>query len=511
MEKKNKIVKNSFFLYIKLIVNFGISFYSLRIVLDALGTEDFGLFSLISGVIALFSFLNGSMTVTTQRYLSFNLGKGILEINKKVFQNSIILHLILGILIVLLLESLGFFMFNNFLKIEESRIETAKVIYQFMIVSAFFTINSVPYDSAINANEDMHFDSIIGILESILKLVIAFTLTYTKTYDKLIVYGLLMALLTIVVRIVKSIWCYQKYDECELKLKKVDIGLLKEMISFAGWNLFGAMSYLARNQGIAFILNFFYGTKMNASYGVTNQLNSSLMSFSSIIAKAFNPQISKSEGSGDRTRMIYLSILSSKITSLLLILLLIPIILELNFILNLWLVNVPEYTYIFCVLVLINSLINQMSIGLKNAIQATGNIRNYTVVVALTIMLIIPISYFLLKIGYPPYSIFIVTFMIEILSLGLRLYFVKKVIDFSILFFLKEVVVKVLSISVVSFLILLLLKNLFQESLLRLITLSIANVIICSILIWFFALLKSEKLMISSMFLKFKNKIIKSQ
>lgn len=450
MKAAKKVFYNTVFLYVKLVVTMVLTLYATRIVLKSLGVVDFGIFSLVAGIIAMLSFLNGAMTVTTQRYFSFFLGKNEVGKNREVFQTSVLLHLVIAFIIVLLLEGLYFFIFNGWLNIPGSRIDSAKWIYQFMVVSTFFTINSVPYDALINAHEDMLFDSVVGIIEALMRLGIAFYVLVTS-YDKLITFGLLTAVSIIVTRIIKSVWCAIKYEDCRFAVKyHFKTKLLKEMSAYAGWNLFGALCSVASTQGIAIILNKFFGARINASYAIANQVNSQLHSFSVMMSKAINPQIMKSEGGGDRGRMIRLAIQSSKFSVFLLILMVVPIIVEMRFILDTWLLIIPDHAVVFCILILVNSIINQMSTGLKTAVQATGKIRLYQAVVGTTILLILPLAYILLSMGFPPYAVIIAGTCIEIVSLYLRLVIVKKITGLDIPSFSQEIIIKASIITVIA-------------------------------------------------------------
>lgn len=477
-----------------------VTLFSTRIVFKSLGTEDFGIFNLIAGVIAMLSFLNGAMTVTTQRYLSFHLGKGEKERNKVVFKNSVALHLIIGLILVIVLEVLGLILFDGFLNLPPNRIGEAKLVYHFMVLSTFFTINAVPYDAAINANEDMFFDSISGIFEAILKLAIAYYLLISS-FDRLITYSVLIAGLTILIRIIKSIWCYSKYEECRIKLDfSFDKSMLKEMSSYAGWSLFGAMSYVGGTQGVAVILNLFFGAKINASYGIANQVNSQLQSFSVMMVKAFNPQIVKSEGAGNRDRMMRLSVQSSKFSTFLLLMMVIPMVLELHYILKLWLQNVPDYTIVFCTIILFNALVTQMSTGLKTMVQAIGKIALYQSFLGITNLLILPISFLLLKLGYPPQSVLVASLLIEFVSFFLRLYIVRRISNMQIQLFLKEVFLKVFLIAISCILLTYVFQQLFQETFLRVVLVVIFNTIIAAVMIWFYGLKSFERDILKTMF-----------
>lgn len=509
MKTANKVAFNTIIQYLKILITMGLALYSTRIVLNELGSADYGLFNLVAGVIAMLSFLNGAMTITTQRYLSFFLGAEQKEKLNSVFRTSITLHLIIGFTIVGLLEISGLFIFDGVLNIPLARIDDAKIIFQFMIITTFFTINAVPYDAAIVANEDLHFDSVVGIIESILKLGIAISLQFTS-YNKLITYGLLLAALTILVRIAKSVWCINKYDECKNNFKQsFDKGLLKEMTSYASWNLFGALCYVGSSQGLAIILNIFFGTTINSAYAVANQINSQLKSFSVMMIRAVNPQIIKSEGSGNRERMIRLASQSSKFSVYLLLLFAMPMIIEMPFVLNIWLTKVPDYSVIFCILILINSIINQLSTGLKTAVQAVGEIKSYQSIVGSTILLVLPLSYIMLKWGLPAYSVLVASIFIEILALYFRILLVKKLFNMPPAEFMKDVVFKILMISVLialpSYLPVIFLKEGFLRLLIVITISSISTFYFISVL----GLTNSERQTFQSMFDKIIVKIRK--
>ena len=312
MKSANKVILNTVFLYSKMLISMLLSLYTTRLVLNALGATDFGIFSLVGGVIVMFSFLNLSMSVSTHRYLSFHVDSKNENKLKDIFKTSVILHLIIGLAIVIVLELSRVFLFDGFLNIPPDRIHIAIMVFHLMVISAFFTINSVPYDALINAHENMLFDSILGVFESILKLGIAIWLIYYDN-DRLLFYSFLIAVLTILIRLLKSAYCYRNYPECKVNLtKKINKRLFWDMTSFASWNMFGSLASMGRNQGIAIILNLFFGAIINTAFGIANQVSNQLSSFSSMMLKAVVPQIMKSEGNNDRTRMLRLSMISSK-------------------------------------------------------------------------------------------------------------------------------------------------------------------------------------------------------
>ncbi|MFZ5940861.1 MAG: hypothetical protein ACOYXB_09820 [Bacteroidota bacterium] len=433
---------NTGFLYGKMLITMFISLYSTRLILSALGVDDFGVFNLVSGVIGMLTFLNGAMAVSTQRYLSYHLGAGEMSRLKSVFNTSVLIHLIIGTVVVLALEIAGFFLFRGGLNIPEDRIFAAKWIYQFMIISTFFTINAVPYDATINAHENMLFDAITGIFEAVVKLGIAFLILYTLV-DKLILYGVLIASLTILIRVIKSIYCIRKYEECKIRQKPDrDKVLFREMFSFGGWNLFGAFCNVAKNQGLAIILNLFIGVVANAAFGIANQVNSQLAAFSANIIKAMNPQIVKSEGAGDRSRMLWLAMLACKFSFFLLAFFAVPLIIEMHYILNIWLESVPEYAVIFCQLILIMSLFQQITWGLMVAVQSVGRIKLYQFVVGSLLILNLPLSVAALKMGFPAYSVLIVSILLELTAGGARVFFARRLTGLDPRVFLGNIVFK---------------------------------------------------------------------
>jgi O-antigen/teichoic acid export membrane protein len=446
MRTANRIIANTGFLYGKMIITIFISLYSTRLILSALGEIDYGIFNLVGGVIGMLTFINGAMVIATQRYLSISLGAGDEEKLKAVFSSSVILHLIISLIIVVCLEIAGFFLFDGGLNIPANRILSAKVIFHFMIISTFFSINAVPYDASINSHENMFFDAIIGITESLLKLGIAIWIIYSGI-DKLIFYGLLIALLTIMLRIVKTIYCKHKYAECRINVKTyLQIGLLKEMLSFAGWNVFGLFCSVLKSQGLAILLNLFFGIVVNAAYGIANTVNSNIRAFSSNMIRALMPQITKSEGSGDHERMLRLSVFASKMSFFLLAFFAVPIITEMPFVLKIWLKTVPENSVIFCQLILILSLLYQITIGTMTSVTSVGNIKAFQIAVGAVEIFTLPLAFLLIKSGLPAYSVFYGAIFMELIAGAFRTWFAHKLAGLNI----KEFLVKTWLFSILS-------------------------------------------------------------
>jgi O-antigen/teichoic acid export membrane protein len=450
MQTANRVMLNTGMLYGKMVISIVIALYSTRLVLNALGAADYGIFNLVAGVIAMLSFLNMAMTLSTQRYLSHNLGGGDARRQKMVFTASVVLHLLLGIGLVLLLEGAGLFLFGHVLNIPAGRLPAANIIFHMMVASAFFTIISVPYDATLNAHENMRLVSLTGIAEAVLKLGIAVYLQYTG-FDKLVMFALLSAGVSVGLLLFKRIYCTMHYAESRLRLRQYfNRALAKEMFFYGGWNMFGAMSVVARNQGIAMILNVFFGTIVNAAYGIANQVNAQLSFFSVTLLQALNPQIMKSEGAGDRQRMLRLCMIASKFSFSLLSFFAIPLVIEMPFILQVWLKNVPEYTTAFCRLILVCTMVNQLSVGIQTGVQSAGNIKWYQVTVSTLLMLNLPVAFLLMRAGLPPYAIMITAAVLEAVTCGYRIWAGRRLIGLPVAAFLSQVVARVTGCALLS-------------------------------------------------------------
>lgn len=442
MKAANTVVLNTGVLYGRMLLTVGVSLYSTRLILAELGDVDFGIFNLIAGIIAMLSFLNGAMAISTQRFLSFFQGQNNLPQQKKVFTNSVVLHIIIGVIVVICLELAGLFIFDHLLNIPNQRQASAKVVYHFMAITVFFTIVVVPFVGSLIAHENMLWVAFVSIFETFLKLGVALSLSLFS-HEKLITYACLTAGISVSSCILYVIYCLKKYPECSLgKLSQIDLTLFKELASFAGWNLVGALCGVIKDQGFAVLLNIFIGATINAAYGIATQLSAQMTFFSSTMQRVLTPQIMKSEGAGDRERMLRLSMMASKFAFFLLAFVAIPSIFEMDSLLKLWLQNVPKFTGIFCILILISMMINQITIGLQAAFQATGKIRAYQIIVGAIVIANIPVSYLLLRMKFPVYFPLISFALIEMLACCVRVVLLKHIAGLSIKQFTSRVLLK---------------------------------------------------------------------
>lgn len=443
MNAANRVAVNTGVLYARMLITMGITLYSTRLILNALGTTDYGIFNLLAGIILMLSFLNNAMATATQRFLSFHQGRADLDMQRLVFNNSILLHVAIGVIVVIGLKIASPFLFDGFLNIPEDRMPAAKQIFDYMVVAVFFTILSVPYTASLVAHEDLIWVAFVGIMEVLMKLGMALYLTYAITGDKLIEYGFMQAAAAVIAFFLYALYCYRKYSECDLKgFGNISRGTIKELGSFAGWNLLGILCNVLRNQGFAVLLNMFFGAILNAAYGIANQVSAQLNFFSITLLRATNPQIMKSEGAGDRERMLRLSMITSKFAFFLFAAFSIPVIFEMDDLLHLWLVDVPEYTVIFCQLVLLTMLTNQLTIGLQSAAQAAGRIKTYQITISAVLVVSLPIAYLLLKMGYPPYVVLASNILIEFTACMFRMFFVKHLAGLRVKTFVQRVFLK---------------------------------------------------------------------
>ena len=384
-----------------------ISLYTTRIILSSLGASDFGIFNIIGGAIVMLGFLNSTMSNASQRFMSYEEGRGNIFSKRKVFNISLVLHFFVSIFTLLLLLIAMYPLFNGVLTIDPSRIFAAKVVYISLIISTAITILNVPYDAVINAHEDMLYYSIVGVIESLLRLFIAIICLYSRT-DKLIIYGVLMAILPVISFAIMASYCHAKYEECKIAIAKYyDYQLIKNIVSFSGWNFLTAISSLLSAQGIGIVLNHFYGTVLNAAQGIAQQLNGQLSSFSLNLMKALNPVIVKNAGSGNVISMNHIALVGCKYSTYLILLFAVPFMFEMSFILKIWLKEVPEWTQTFCIMQIIVTVLCQMTHSIATSIYAQGNIKQYAIYKSLMNIIPLLLTYLSFLCGGSPYWLYI--------------------------------------------------------------------------------------------------------
>jgi O-antigen/teichoic acid export membrane protein len=414
----------------------GISLFTSRMVLKFLGVEDFGIYSIVGGVIVLFSFINTSMMGATQRYLNIEMGKNDKESVSKVFCVSINIYIIIAIFVLLLGETIGLWFVNNILVIPDNRIYAVNWVYQFTILSFIVEIIKIPYHATVLAYEKMSFYAFVSIIEAILKLIILFLL-HMILFDKLILYALLIFLSAIIILLTCVRYCLRNFETCKYQFVK-DKKLTKEMLSFSSWNMFGNIALIGSNQGLNIILNIFYGVTINAALGIANQVNTVLYSFVTNMQTAFNPQITKTYASGDLKMHKILLFQASKFSYFLILVLAVPIIFYTDFILKIWLDTVPEYTAVFIQIIIGISLLESIAGPLWVSIYAFGKIRRYQLIISIILLLNLPFSYIILACGISPIYVFVVKFFLTLILYMYRLYFINQYLSVFTKSFLKN-------------------------------------------------------------------------
>lgn len=442
MSHARRVVKNTWILYARMAITLGLSLYTTRLVLQALGAYDFGVFNLVAGTIAMFTFLNNSMTTTTQRFMSFAHGQKDELRQRQVFSVSVVLHIVIALLVFAILEAVGLVLFNSFFNIKSDRLYASMLVYQFAIATTFISIVTVPYDAVINARENMIVFAVIGIIDAVLKLVIVIIVSNAGV-DKLVIYAELMAMLTIILLLFRIVLCYSRYEECVFNIKiYFDKLVFKELISFAVWTIFSCSSSMFTYYGQGLVINMFFGASVNAAHGIVNQVSSQLSMLATTMLKAVNPLIAKSAGAGDHVLMLKTVLTGGKVGFFLLVLFYVPVLIEMPYLFEIWLKQVPEYTIIFCRLLLINRLIDQLYSTLMSSISAAGDIKRFEITYGLINITPIPVIFLLFSYGYQPYFMYFILIFYSVILFFVVVFFACKLcfLDLNLYFYLSNVV-----------------------------------------------------------------------
>lgn len=487
-----RIVRNTMFLYFRMLLVMAVSLYTSRIVLKALGIVDYGLYNVVSSVIIVFSYVNNSMATATSRFLTFELGKHDLGKMRLVFANSFSIHTWLALIVFLLGEFVGIYMINNILNIPTDRLIACHAIYQFVIISAVFTITQVPFNSLIVSYERMNIYAYVGIFDALSKCLIAYLLLVLP-WDKLIVYSVLQLVGVLVIYLFYWRYCKLKFPQIFCITTHVDKKIIKEMFGFTTWSLLGSSANMFRNTGVNILINIFFGSVVNAANGIAYQVNAAVANFTNSFTMAMNPQIIKTYATGDYERNKTLILRGAKFSFFLLLILCYPIIFEVDFLLSLWLSEYPPYTTILTKLVLILSLVEIFNQSVGCAIQATGRIKQYQLTISGMILLVFPISYEVFYMGYPPYAALGVSILISILALIARLYFIKILLNISPLEYLKSVIIRCFFVAVLSFIIPYFIHCTMDVGFTRLGLVVLAEVLSSSFIIYFLGMNQTER------------------
>lgn len=444
-----RIANNTLMLYFRQILILFVSLYTVRIVLDVLGVEDYGLYNVVAGIVTFFSFLSGTMASATQRFFSFALGAGDLDRLKKVFSVNIVIYISIAILAIVLLESFGLWFVKSQLKIPLDRMNAVLFLYHFSIATFFVSIFTAPFLAIIIAHEEMQIYAYVSILEALLKLGVVFLLTYIN-YDKLQLYGALVFFVAIINASVYISVCLNRYQECQFKALFWDKSLFKELVGFTGWTLFGQITTVMRGQAITILINQFFNPATVAARAIASNVSSQVNLFSNNFNVGLYPPIIKSYASGDTEQMFSLIFNGSKITFFLLWVFALPLFICMEIVLGFWLKDPPADSVLFTRLALCEVVINSISLPIITAARAPGKMKSYELTLGFIQLLILPICLLILRMGYSASSVYITTIIVNICMFFIRLVIVKKLIGISLLSFFTFVVRPVLLIMLIS-------------------------------------------------------------
>ena len=491
-----RIAKNTLFLYGRMLLIMAVALFTSRVVLKTLGVEDFGIYNVVGGVVTLFAFLNGALVTSTQRYLTYELGRNDLIQLKKVFTSSFIIHALVSLSIVVLAETIGLWFVYNKMVIPEGRFEAALWVYHLSIITMVIQVMSVPYNSVIIAYEKMGVFALVSILEASLKLLIVYLLLVISG-DKLVVYAVLMVTVQLLIFSIYFVYCKKQYKETEL-VKGIEKSLLSEMGKFAGWNICGNLAATLYGTGLNILLNVFFGPIVNAARGIAVQVESAVTQFSTNFLMAVNPQITKLYAQDNLEEMHSLLFRSSKFTCYLLLMISLPVILETETILSVWLSIVPDYASQFIRLLLYIAIIDSMARPMMTAAAATGDVKKYQTVIGGILLAIVPISYVVLKLGGGPISVYIVYLCISLVAFIARLIIIRPMIKLPIMSFVYAVLKPCFLVTASSVILSLFVQRMLPDGIMYSIVVCVISVIIVFVFSYVVGLTQSERAFVNS-------------
>lgn len=504
-QNNKRIAKNTIILYIRMIVMMAISFYTTRVILNALGVDDYGINNVVGSLVSMFSLISSSLSGSTSRFITFELGTGNKEKLRKTFITSVNINIILSIIVAIAIETIGVWFLNNKMVIPPDRLYAANWVLQCSVVSFVIGLLSVPYNASIIAHEKMSAFAYMTIFDAVAKLCIALAIDFYSG-DRLILYAIIGLVPTIISQIIYYIYCKRNFEECRYKIQW-DNNSFKEIGSFAIWNFIGCTAGLMKGQGVNIAINLFCGPAVNAARGIAMQVNGIISRFISNFTIALNPQIIKEYAANNLQRMHKLVFTGTRFSYYLFMFLSIPVFLEIETILQIWLGKIPTGTILFARLVLILNLADIISQSLIVAQNASGKIRNYQIVVGGILLLNFPISYYLLSKNIFPEVTVIVAIVISQICLLARLLFLRRMIKLSIRKFINEVYKNVIIVTILSFIPPFIIYYHATDGLYRFITVFIISVISSAIIIYLVGCNKQERILIIDNIKKVINKL----
>lgn len=493
-----RIARNTICLYIRTFVSMLIGLYTSRKILEALGVEDFGIMNVVGGVISLMAIINGSMSVATQRYLTYELGKGDQGDYSKVFNMAVYIHILLALIVLVAAETVGLWFVNTHLTIPESRMVAANWIYQASILSCLLGILQTPYNASIISHEQMHIYAYVGLGETFVRLAIVLTLLFYP-YDRLALWGFAFFALQLVVAIIYRLYCIRHFSHCRLVRHGWNRSLFRSMLGFTGWNMFGTVAWTLKGQGTNVLLNIFGGPVVNAAQGIAFQVSAAVRNLFGGFQSAVNPQLTKTYAANDRQATCSLLCKSSKISFYLMFVVALPVIFEADFILNVWLVEVPPFAPLFTCIIICESLVDTLAGPMITSLMATGRIKWYQIVVSSVLILNIPVAYILLKLGLPIVTPLLLSVLFMILGNAARLLFCRSMIGLSLSAYLSQVILPILMVVAISVLLTFGVHLMLPSGWLRVVACTLMSVIAVTAAVFTVGLTSSERTFILSL------------
>lgn len=507
MKQSTRIIVNTGVMYGRMLITMVITLLSSRWILLALGQEDFGIYQLVGGILTLLLFLNLTMSTATQRFLSYAMGKGDDVALKETFYFSCILHLGVGVIIFILFEVLGNILLATALQVPVGKEYLATFVLHCMAVSVFASVIMVPYQATMISRENIIYVALVQICEAILKLLLAIWLL-RFTGPRLEAYSIGMMVIQMLLTFSYAVYCRRHYFETHFKVHKIqDYTLMKELFKYAGWNLIGSISSLLSTQGISLLLNSFFGVIINAAYGIASQVKGQLSFFSTSIVTATRPQIVKSEGEGNHKRVLSLSATTTKFSFLLVALFAIPLIVEMNYVLLIWLKDVPDYTIDFTRLVIFINMAYLLSLGITLPIESTGNIKKLQICVGGLHFIVLPLGYLMLKLGLTPQNVLEMLLCEMILSSVLSLFISQEVSGLDIKDYMRKVILPLLLVFIMVLIGCYMPSLVLKESFLRLTITYVISLILIPSLGFVLVLNSSERSVLMNVIKKLRNKV----
>ncbi len=478
MQEENKrIAKNTAFLYLRMILMMGINLFSSRIILQALGVSDYGLYNAVGSIVMMFSIINNMLSSGTSRFLTFELGRKNYEELKKTFGASFILHSCVALIVLILAESIGLWIVNEIMIIPEGRLAAANWLFQFSVVTCMLSLTQVPYSATIISHERMGIYAWVGICEAVFKLAILYILLYVPLFDNLIVYGALLMGWNVMLQLFYRWYCHKNFEEARITMVR-DKKLYKRILTFSLWDTLGAFCVTGNSQGANILINLFFGVTVNAARGIAYQVENVVTQFSNNFMTAVKPQITKLFAQGLYDDYFKLIFESAKFSYYLLFIVTLPLFLEIDYLLSIWLVEVPKYTSIFIRYIAISRLIKALNTPVIYGVHATGNVKMMNILAGgQSVLLTLPVTYILYKLGFPAESVFWVIILTCILGNIFEDISLKKNIGFNITEFVKNVYLKSVFISLIASIPAILVVMLLESSFLRLVMTTLVSLI----------------------------------